>query len=638
MKKQLLKMISLLCVLALALGCVPLSASAEDTGEVRVILVEWKDENDYDGLRPERVTMSLGESTLELSAANNWTGELVGSAGAEWTVQTVNGYAVSVEEGDITVVTYRHGVQKTAFSAKAVWNDGDNEKNVRPKAVQIRLLADGVIRGSAVTLHEGNGWSAAWEELPRNRQGSTDEVKYTVETAGIPEYYTAEISGNTVTYALKTGSLRVQGSVAGAPEDADLSGLTVKVTGPDSTMPVTIPYSSFSEGVTLSNLLEGVYLVTETNADVLVPDMILDASASVTQDAVQVKSGETASVTLKNTYTDEIPDPSLNPDPTADYDKLTFEILGPDPRMPVTVTYAEFTDGKYELDNLVPGSYAVIERNAGTLVQYYTLLADSVTGMSITVGAGGTAKAELFNHYGPAETPEPDAEFVDIPVIKVWDDNGDEDGNRPDSITVRLFADGVEVDSHVLTEAEGWKYTFTGLPKYQEDHVTEIVYSVNEDAVEWYIPVISGFTIVNRYEPELTSVSVQKIWRDNGDEAKLRPKAIAVSLSNGFEIVTTVELNAENGWTATIENLPTKKDGKKLTYAWKEHEVFGYKLTSVAQEGSVMIFTNELFQRPEAPEGEKPPKTPGETWYVFEEYETPLGVEVIINHVGDCFD
>ena len=30
--------------------------------------------------------------------------------------------------------------------------------------------------------------------------------------------------------------------------------------------------------------------------------------------------------------------------------------------------------------------------------------------------------------------------------------------------------------------------------------------------------------------------------------------------------------------------------------------------------------------------------TPGGDFAIFEEYQTALGVETIINHVGDCFD
>ena len=63
-----------------------------------------------------------------------------------------------------------------------------------------------------------------------------------------------------------------------------------------------------------------------------------------------------------------------------------------------------------------------------------------------------------------------------------------------------------------------------------------------------------------------------------------------------------------------------------------------YVLTDVAQNGNNAVFTNALWHRPELADEVEKPKVPGDTWYVFEEYETPLGVEVMINHVGDCFD
>ena len=31
-------------------------------------------------------------------------------------------------------------------------------------------------------------------------------------------------------------------------------------------------------------------------------------------------------------------------------------------------------------------------------------------------------------------------------------------------------------------------------------------------------------------------------------------------------------------------------------------------------------------------------KTGGDNWAIFDEYDTPLGGQLLINHVGDCFD
>ena len=234
----------------------------------------------------------------------------------------------------------------------------------------------------------------------------------------------------------------------------------------------------------------------------------------------------------------------------------------------------------------------------------------------------------------PWEPYTPDDSPMDIPVIKTWNDNNNKDGNRPASITVHLFADGVEVASEQLTEATEWKYTFTGLPRLTEDG-QKIVYTVTEDPVEWYEAEIHGFNIRNNYKPELTSVSVKKVWDDNNNSQNLRPASIAMTLSNGMVVI----LNAENGWTATIDNLPTRVNGQPVIYTWTEQKVLSYDLVGTETIGDLTIFTNRVWTRPDEPTTSgKKPKTPGTPEEIIEEYETPLGVEVIINHVGDCFD
>ena len=232
----------------------------------------------------------------------------------------------------------------------------------------------------------------------------------------------------------------------------------------------------------------------------------------------------------------------------------------------------------------------------------------------------------------PEVTPEPTPEVpetIDIPVTKEWDD-----GNRPAAVNVQLLADGAIVATATLTEASGWTYTFAGMPRMNGD--AEIAYTVKEEPVAWYeTEIINGTHIVNHYRPITTSVTVRKIWDDNNNEAGMRPTGILMKLNNGMNVV----LNAANGWTATISDLPIMMHGQPMSYSWTEQEVLGYTQSEVSVVGNTTIFTNYMRRRPEnPPEDKKVTKQRGNSYVIIEDYGTPLGVDVVINHVGDCFD
>ena len=258
---------------------------------------------------------------------------------------------------------------------------------------------------------------------------------------------------------------------------------------------------------------------------------------------------------------------------------------------------------------------------------------NATTGFVITNSRGKLIIEKEFDIKKPEPEPEEEEETTDFEVEKVWvGDNDNADGNRPESITVRLYAGGQEIKVVKLTAKNGWKYHFGELPKFVNGK--PIHYSVKEDPVEGYTTEINGFTIYNKYQPEMTQVTVRKVWNDENNKQNKRPTSIWMKLSNGMAVM----LNEANGWTATIAGLPTKVNGKPAEYTWTEQTIIGYELESKIEEGNVTIFTNKLWTRPDAPSQGGRPKTAGDTWYVFEEYDTPLGVEVIINHVGDCFD
>lgn len=70
------------------------------------------------------------------------------------------------------------------------------------------------------------------------------------------------------------------------------------------------------------------------------------------------------------------------------------------------------------------------------------------------------------------------ATTADIPVTKAWQDAGHE-SERPDSVTVKLLADGTEVDSITLTSTDGWEGIFRDKKVFHDDG-TPIAYTVEE--------------------------------------------------------------------------------------------------------------------------------------------------------------
>ncbi len=261
---------------------------------------------------------------------------------------------------------------------------------------------------------------------------------------------------------------------------------------------------------------------------------------------------------------------------------------------------------------------------------------DKVTNVSFKITntyENGKLIIEKEFDIAPWEPFTPDDSPMDIPVIKTWNDNNNKDGNRPASVVVRLLANGTQVAVAELNAGNNWRYTFAGMPRIDENK-EKIEYTITEDPVDWYKAQINGFNIRNNYEPELTSVTVTKIWDDANNEMQARPESIVMTLSNGM----TVLLNDQNNWTATINDLPTRVNGAPANYTWTEQKVLGYDKVAEVTEGSVTTFMNRRWVRPATPNRGGTPKTAGETVYEFDEYETPLGVDIVINHVGDCFD
>ena len=108
-----------------------------------------------------------------------------------------------------------------------------------------------------------------------------------------------------------------------------------------------------------------------------------------------------------------------------------------------------------------------MNRDGGVAI-VYTVTEDAVEGYTTEI-----------NGYNITNTHE--IAKKSISGTKTWVDNNDQDGIRPDSITVNLLADGKEIAEAVVTADTQWAYTFRNLDVNRDGGIA-IVYTVTEDA------------------------------------------------------------------------------------------------------------------------------------------------------------
>ncbi len=135
----------------------------------------------------------------------------------------------------------------------------------------------------------------------------------------------------------------------------------------------------------------------------------------------------------------------------------------------------------------------------------YSVKEARVRGYTSEVTGDAEQGFTITNKRKPEKPPTPSEKFIEIPVEKIWQDDGHED-KRPTEITVTLYADGVATDKTlVLSTANEWKGAFRNLPEKKDGK--SITYTVKEIAVKGYENVLTGnqsdgFVLTNTYKPE----------------------------------------------------------------------------------------------------------------------------------------
>ena len=265
-------------------------------------------------------------------------------------------------------------------------------------------------------------------------------------------------------------------------------------------------------------------------------------------------------------------------------------------------------DGKVKFSELTfdeagTYTYTIKEVKAGTTENGITYDAKTITAKvtvtddgqgelhaTVEYSSDGTANSTTFtNVYTPAKTQ--------VPVKKVWNDSDNQDGKRPESITVKLLADGVETgQTRELNAANNWQAIFTDLDA--DKGGTPIAYTIEEVSVAEYESKVTGdattgYTITNSYTPGKTQVPVKKVWNDAENQDGKRPGSVTVKLlADGQDTGKTLELNKDNNWSGNFTDLDVNKAGKAIVYSVVEVTVTGYNSEVTGAPVSGFTITN----------------------------------------------
>ena len=153
----------------------------------------------------------------------------------------------------------------------------------------------------------------------------------------------------------------------------------------------------------------------------------------------------------------------------------------------------------YTVKEIDSASGEVVESGA-TMSNGYTVSVSDTTG-DVAGGVDNAYAVTVTNAYSPQTTS--------LNVTKTWDDADNQDGKRPGSVTVQLFANGKAVEGLKveLNETNGWTAGFDNLEACDSDG-NVIVYTVKElDADNGNAPVEFGGETKSGYTVELVSAS-----------------------------------------------------------------------------------------------------------------------------------
>lgn len=558
----------------------------------------WIDDNDRDGARPTSITLTLTGSdgskyTKLMTAADNWNavtfervpmfngGKYITYTLTENEVPSyINSIEVS-EDGKHFTVTNTHAPDHTVINITEVWHDKNDQDGIRPRKM-IAVVVGSNGNRHEVPLHSSGDWHYTCDDLVKYWKNG-QLVDYTVEAVTI-DGYTSEVKslGNNVfevhnTHIPETISKTVTKTWKDNENQDGIrpASVTVTLTGSNAVSKTATLNEDNGWTATFENLPKRdhgnivAYNVKESDT------AGYEASVVKTEDGFQLineHDSETTMRTVTLVWRDEDNRDGVRPD------AVTYTLHGSDG------SEQEKTVNKDDAWNDVVFEDLPVYQNGQRIS--YTLTESAIDGYTNDIRSSGNTFTVTNTHI---------PETVNVDVTKIWTDGENQDGNRPDSISVILTGSDGKRYTTTITAANNWKHTFLKLPKFFNEG-TQIEYTLTEDTMSGYSDVVEKrsdyvFVLTNKYSPATVDVTIVKKWDDDNDRDGMRPESVDIVLNGSDGKLYTGTLSTENGYTCVFQSVPKYHDGGTLiNYTIAEEKIPGYT-TTIAKDASGYKFT-----------------------------------------------
>lgn len=558
----------------------------------------WIDDNDRDGTRPTSITLTLTGSdgskyTKQMTAADNWNavtfervpmfngGKYITYTLTENEVPSYINLIEVSEDGKHFTVTNTHAPDHTVINITEVWHDENDQDGIRPRKMTAIVVGSNGNRHE-VPLHSSGDWHYTCDDLVKYWKNG-QLVDYTVEAVTI-DGYTSEVKslGNNVfevhnTHIPETISKTVTKTWKDNENQDGIrpASVTVTLTGSNAVSKTATLNEDNGWTATFENLPKRdhgnivAYNVKESDT------AGYEASVVKTEDGFQLineHDSETTMRTVTLVWRDEDNRDGVRPD------AVTYTLHGSDG------SEQEKTVNKDDAWNDVVFEDLPVYQNGQRIS--YTLTESAIDGYANDIRSSGNTFTVTNTHI---------PETVNVDVTKIWTDGENQDGNRPDSISVILTGSDGKRYTTTITAANNWKHTFLKLPKFFNEG-TQIEYTLTEDTMSGYSDVVEKrsdyvFVLTNKYSPATVDVTIVKKWDDDNDRDGMRPESVDIVLNGSDGKLYTGTLSTENGYTCVFQSVPKYHDGGTLiNYTIAEEKIPGYT-TTIAKDASGYKFT-----------------------------------------------